>query len=80
MVREPFYTVIEIQNNGTPAQLTTFYTDRNQALSKYYTILAAAAISQLAFHAGYIIRDDGVMIEGRVFDRREDPGPEPEEA
>lgn len=78
MTKERFYTVIEVQNSGTPGILTTVYTNENEAYSKYYTVLAAAALSTIPYHSGHIIRDDGVMIEGKVFDRRTNPTPAPE--
>ena len=66
-----FYTVLEVQNNGTmPAAIPIIYTDEAQAYAKYYTVLAAAAVSEVAYHACHIIRSDGIMIEGKVFDRR----------
>lgn len=71
---EHFYTVIEKQViGGTPATLVDHYTDEAQALSKFFTICAAAAVSTIEYHAAHIIRDDGIMIEGRVFDRRVEP-------
>ena len=70
-----FYTVIENQANNGFALLYYHYTDLNQALAKYYTVLAAAAVSQIEYHSAHIIRSDGVMIEGRVFDRREQEEP-----
>lgn len=69
-----FYTVIERQLiNGTPAVLATHYDSETAALAAYYTILAAAAVSSIEYHAAHIIRSDGIMIEGRVFDRRVEP-------
>lgn len=74
MVKTPFYTVIEkqITSDGTPATLVNHYTVYETALSSYFTICAAAAISVIPYHAAHIIRDDGIMTEGRVFDRRVD--------
>lgn len=67
-----FYTVIEKQyNNGQAGTIATHYDTESAALAAYYTILAAAAVSALEYHAAHIIRSDGIMIEGRVFDRRE---------
>ena len=76
---EHFYTVIEKQlmADGTPSTLVTHETDPNRALSTYFTICAAASISAIPYHAAHIIRDDGVMTEGHVFDRRVAPEPEP---
>lgn len=67
-----FYTVIEKQlNNGTPGTIATHYDNETAALAAYFTICAAAAVSTIEYHAAHIIRSDGIMIEGRVFDRRE---------
>lgn len=65
---EEFYVVLEIQNSGTPAVLTTVYTDENQAYAKWHTILAVAAVSSLPYHAAAIIRgSDGESIEHKVY-------------
>lgn len=67
-----FYEVNEIQIIETnPVALSPrFFTSKEEAESAYYTILAAAAISTILYHAANIIRSDGVMIEGKVYDRR----------
>ena len=72
-----FYTVLEVQNSGTPAAIPTIYDNEEQAYAKYYNVLAAAAVSEVAYHSCYIIRSDGIMIEGKVFDSR---NTKPEEA
>ena len=66
-----FYTVLEIQEdiNNTRACIPTIYNDYNSALAKLYTILAAAANSTIPYHSGHILRSDGIMTDGRVFDR-----------
>ena len=64
-----FYIVLEVQNAGTPAVLTNTYTDSAQAYAKFYTILAAAAVSAVPYHAAYIVGSNGIMLEGKVFDR-----------
>ena len=78
-----FYTTVENQmrNDGSYGLLYDHFKDENRAYAKYYTILAAAAVSEIPYHAGYLIRSDGIPIEGRVFDRRveEVPAPEPAE-
>lgn len=82
MVKEAFYTVIETQvaTDGTKSVVPVVIDDWDNALSRYYTILASAAISTIPYHAACIIGDDGIMKEGRVFDRRVEPSPEPENA
>ncbi len=84
MEKTVFYTTIEnqVRSDGSRGLLYDHYTDLNAALAKLYTILAAAAVSECPYHSGHIIRSDGLIIEGRVFDRRMPPEPElePEEA
>lgn len=74
MIKTAFYTTIEnqVRNDGSKGLLYDHYEDLNAALAKYYTICAAAAISEIPYHSAAIIRDDGMLIEGRVFDRRVD--------
>ena len=62
-----FYVQLEVQGEGV---IPFVFTDLNEALAKHYTVLSVAATSELDYHASFIIRSDGVMIEGRVFDRR----------
>lgn len=75
MEKVPFWTTVENQGrpDGSYGLLYDHFTDENAAYAKYYTILAAAAVSEIPYHAAYIIRDDGITIEGRVFDRRTAP-------
>lgn len=78
-----FYTTIEnqVRADGSKGLLYDHYDDLGQALAKLYTILAAAAVSEIPYHSGHIYRSDGLLIEGRVFDRRpdEDEEVQPEE-
>ena len=80
MIKTTFYTTIEnqVRNDGSKGLLYDHYEDLNAALAQYYTICAAAAISEIPYHSAAIIRDDGMLIEGRVFDRRVENEPEPE--
>lgn len=77
---QKFFLVIEsmVDANGNFGELHNFYLDENQAYAKYYTILSAAAVSSVPYHAAFIIRDDGITIEGRIFDRRESAQPQDE--
>lgn len=74
-----FYTTIEnqLRDNGTFGLLYDHFTDVNAAYAKLYTILAAAAVSGIPYHSAHLLRSDGIMIEGRVFDRRVVPEVEP---
>lgn len=78
-----FYTTIEnqIRSNGSGGLLYDHFglndtetEDQalNRAYAKLYTILAAAATSGIPYHSGHIYRSDGLLIEGKVFDRRTD--------
>ena len=68
---DTFYIVLEVQNAGTPAVLTTAYDNLDQALAKYHTVLAAAAVSSIPFHSCYIVDCvPGLMPYAEVHDRR----------
>lgn len=79
MDKVTIYTTLEnqIREDGSLGLLYDHYTDINQAYAKLYTILAAAAVSGIPYHSGHIMRSDGIVIEGKVFDRRTVPEPEP---
>ena len=68
-----FFTVIENQalSDGTFATLHNHYTDKNQALSAFFAVCAAAAVSEIPYHAAYLIDSKFGCIEQRVWDRRE---------
>jgi len=81
MLKTTFYTTLEnqVRNDGSMGLLYDHFEDLNAALAKYYTVCAAAAVSEIPYHSAAILRDDGIMIEGRVFDRRIDHEEEKEE-
>lgn len=72
MDKTTFYTTIEnqVRPDGSRGLLYDHYVDVNEAYAKHYRTLAEAAVSDLLYHSAHIIRSDGIMIEGRVFDRR----------
>ena len=72
MDREYFYTTIEnqVREDGSKGLLYDHFDDLSEALAKLYFILAAAATSGIPYHAGHLLRSDGVMMEGKIFDRR----------
>lgn len=74
-----FYTTIENQfrDDGTYGCLYDHFQDKDHAEAKYYTICAAAAVSTIPYHSAHLLRSDGIMIEGHVWDRRVDPNPDP---
>ena len=65
-----FYIVMEVQDAGTPAILPNTYTDLPNAMAKYHTVLAAAAVSQVPYHACFLVTSEGVMTQSEVYDRR----------
>ena len=67
-----FYTAVELQKTEQAAVLATCYEDKEKAQAKFYTVLAAAAVSALPYHAAWLLRSDGVVEEQRVFDRGEE--------
>ena len=63
------YLVIEIQTNtnGTVGNFINAYTERNLAEQKYYTVLAAAAVSALPTHAVALLTNDGQPVMHAVY-------------
>ena len=66
------YTTLEnqIRVDGSKGLLYDHFDNYDDALAKLYTILAAAATSGIPYHSGHIYRSDGILCDGRVFDRR----------
>lgn len=77
MEKVTVYTTIEnqIRSDGSKGLLYDHYTDYDQAMAKFFTVCAAAAVSEIPYHSAHVLRSDGVMIEGRVWDRRVEPTP-----
>ena len=62
------YIVIELQTNGgTTANIVTTYNTREEAESKFHTILAAAAVSNVEIHAAVILAPDGFQIAHEAY-------------
>lgn len=63
------FLVIEIQtfDNNTIGTLTYDYDDRNEAESKYHSILAVAATSSLISHAAVLMTSYGQQIEYKCY-------------
>lgn len=77
MDKVTIYTTLEnqIREDGSKGLLYDHYEDYDAAMAKFFTICAAAAVSEIPYHSAHVLRSDGVMIEGRVWDRREEPTP-----
>ena len=75
------YIVLEIQTdgNGTTSVLSTIYSDKDQAESKYHTILAYAAVGNLHIHSAAIIMADGTLYMHDSYRRDEVFNNQPEE-
>lgn len=54
------YIVIELQKNaeGVVSNIVTEHEDLNAAESKYYSILAAAAVSSVPVHSAIIVSEE----------------------
>ena len=73
------YLVLEIQvNNGIVSNLIYDFDDQRQAESKYHTVLAAAAISNLDVHTAMLTDENGFLYETRSYKKIVPPEPEPE--
>ena len=79
MDKVTFYTTIEnqVRDDGSKGLLYDHFTDYNAACAKFFTICAAAAVSEIPYHSAHILQDDGRMIKQEIFDRRVIPAPEP---
>ena len=60
----------EIQTNGTTTALApaVTFTDKNQADSRYHTILAAAAISSVEVHTVLMYDEHGNVIKRDFYE------------
>ena len=58
------YVVLEIQTNsdGTVGMLTWAFEDQNLAKNKYYSVLAAAAVSGLPKNTAVLMNAEGVTL------------------
>lgn len=54
------FAVIEIQKSGSTATpITTLFTDKDEAYSKYHQVLAAASVSDVPEHSAILISEEG---------------------
>lgn len=81
MEKVTVYTTLEnqIRSDGSKGLLYDHYTDYDAAMAKFFTVCAAAAVSEIPYHSAHVLRSDGIMIEGRVWDRRVESEPNVEE-
>ena len=54
------YIVIELQtSNGQTANIVTTKETKEEAMSSYHMILAAAAVSQVEYHTAVVMDEEG---------------------
>lgn len=63
------YIVIELQKNekGAVSNIVTDYATLPEAESKYHTILAAAALSELPVHSAIIVSEEGFPVMHQCY-------------
>lgn len=69
-----FYTTVENQKrlDGSYGLLYDHFEDKNAAIAKFYTICAAAAVSEIPYHSAMLINSYGATEKLEVFDRRDE--------
>ena len=68
------YLVIEIQKHGEDlADIVTSHATLNAAESRYHTVLAAAAVSNVPVHAAALISEEGFPMRHECY--RHEDGP-----
>ena len=67
-----FWTTLEnqLRNDGSYGLLYDHFDNLNAAMAKYYTICAAAAISEIPYHSAHLLQDNGIIVRQEIFDRR----------
>ena len=63
------YIVIELQKNaeGVVSNLVTSHNTLAEAESKFYTILAAAAINEVPVHSAIIVSEEGFPVKYQCY-------------
>lgn len=63
------YFVIEIQKqkDGAPANIVTGHENLAAAESKYYSVLSAAAVSELPVHSAVIISEEAFPVRHECY-------------
>lgn len=63
------YLVVELQKNGdTLSNIPFAYSDYNQAMSKYHSLLSVAATSNVEKHAVSMLEDTGRVVHFEWFE------------
>lgn len=63
------YIVIELQKNaeGAVSNIVTAFDTLEEAESKYYSILSAAAISKVPVHSAIIVSEEGFPVKHQCY-------------
>ena len=63
------YIVIELQKNadGIVSNLVTSHNSLAEAESKYYSILASAAINEVPVHSAIIVSEEGFPVKHQCY-------------
>ncbi len=66
------YIVLEIQTNsdGTVGTILTSYDKLNEAESKFFAVLSAAALSTLPTHTAMLLTNNGTMLRVETFEHK----------
>ena len=63
------FIVIELQKNaeGVVSNIVTSFDNLAEAESKYYSILAAAAVSKIPVHSAIIVSEEGFPVKNQCY-------------
>ena len=63
------YIVIELQKNaeGMVANIVTEHSNLNDAESKYFSIMASAAVSNIPVHSAIIVSEEGHPVRHEFY-------------
>ena len=63
------YIVIELQKDakGVVSNIVTSYENLAEAESKYYSILASAAVSKVPVHSAIIVSEEGFPVKHQCY-------------
>ena len=72
------FIVIEMQTDSenNVATIVDTYATQNEADSKFFLILSAAAVSSVPLHAAAILRNDGRMVRFESYNHQPDQNEE----
>lgn len=63
------YIVVELQKNaeGVVSNIVTSHETLAEAESKYYSVLAAAAVSEIPVHSAIIVSEEGFPVRHECY-------------